>query len=114
MTGKTANLADLHKKSRRNRSRLESAAVCACFYCFSEYSYDRIEEWIDGGRTALCPVCGVDAVLGFGAQPVDRELLRKMHERWFETPRRLTADEWKGAIEEDAWPSALKGNSDSG
>ena len=100
---KAANLAALHEKSRRNRSFLEEAGVCACFYCFNEYPFEQIVEWIDEDQTAICPYCGVDAVLGFDSQLPDRQLLREMHDRWFKTSKRLTADEWKDALERNAW-----------
>jgi hypothetical protein len=44
-----------------------------------------VDEWIDEGSTALCPRCGVDAVVGSASHyPVnDPEFLRQMRIRWF-------------------------------
>jgi len=101
-----ANLADLHKKSKRNRSSLSKSMICGCFYCFNEFPFDQIAEWIDDGETALCPYCGVDAVLGFGSETADQELLHEMHDRWFKPSIRLTPGEWKSAVERNVWPPA--------
>jgi hypothetical protein len=101
-----ANLALHHKKTRLNRSSLVKSASCGCFYCFSEFLFDQIVEWIDDHETALCPYCGVDAVLGFGTQNTDQELLHEMHDRWFKPSLRLTPEEWKNAIERNVWPPA--------
>jgi hypothetical protein len=44
-----------------------------------------IREWIDGGETAICPNCGIDAVLGSksGCPVGDGKFLRSMHDFWF-------------------------------
>jgi hypothetical protein len=100
-----ASLDDLHKKSRYNRSSLAKSKICGCFYCFSEFPFEQIVKWTDDNETALCPCCSVDAVLDFDSAGADQELLQWMHERWFKTPRRLTSDEWKNAVESNVWPS---------
>lgn len=109
---KTADLAALHKKSSRNRSLLAGSTICACFYCFSEYKFDRIDKWTDEDETAICPVCGVDAVLGFDSAPPDQKLLQAMHDRWFKAATRLKPDEWKDAVERNAWRDKPRNPSD--
>jgi hypothetical protein len=43
-----------------------------------------IEDWIDDDDTALCPKCGIDSVIGsVSGDPMERELLQKMHDHWF-------------------------------
>lgn len=41
---------------------------CGCFYCKSIYPASKVNEWCDndgrGDKTALCPKCGIDSVLG--------------------------------------------------
>jgi hypothetical protein len=83
--------------------------MSGCFYCLAEYPFARIAEWIDDGKTALCPHCGIDAVLGFSSVAADQDLLHQMHEQWLGTPRRLTPEEWKDALEKDAWAPAPVG-----
>ena len=104
MTSKT-NLTKIHRKSRRNRPELSRSKICGCFYCLKEFAFSQIGEWIVDNETALCPYCGVDAVLGFDRERADQQLLQKMHERWFEKPVRMTPEEWDGAIERNVWPA---------
>ena len=41
---------------------------CGCFYCKSIYPASEVTGWCDndgrGDKTALCPKCGIDSVLG--------------------------------------------------
>jgi len=91
------NLKKAHEHSSLHRQELEESVVCACFYCLSRFNPAEIEEWLDwpkeismddqtdaNGRTAICPMCGVDAVLGDkSGYPLTDEFLREMHELWF-------------------------------
>lgn len=36
---------------------------CGCFYCLQIFDGEQILEWVDDGRTALCPFCGIDSVI---------------------------------------------------
>ena len=72
--------AALHELSSKHRSTLEAVGVGCCFYCGLDFMVEEIKEWIDGAQTALCPHCGVDAVLP-GSQPED--WLRDMGQRYF-------------------------------
>jgi hypothetical protein len=83
-------LRDAHLFCIRNQYNLASSRVCACFYCCRIFEPCRIEKWIDdrGGRTAQCPHCLVDSVIGDASgYPVDDiEFLKAMHDRWFSGP----------------------------
>lgn len=89
-----ADLESIHKHSSRHRHRIEASAVCGCFYCMSTFAPAAIADWIDWpnedesqpGETALCPECGIDAVLpdSVPGVPLDDGLLREMHAYWFE------------------------------
>jgi len=75
-----------HRHSSNHRTELESSEVCGCFFCHHTLIAADIEEWIeDEGETALCPHCGVDAVIGSasGYPVADRSFLSAMHSRWF-------------------------------
>ena len=79
--------AHVHSSSHRNE--LMTSDVCGCFYCLESYSPTEIVDWIDKdvngiGRTALCPKCGIDSVMGSASgYPITKEFLKKMHEHWF-------------------------------
>lgn len=81
--------AEAHKRSSQHRGEIEASTQCACFFCFKRFPPTAIKAWIDANQTALCPGCGVDAVLGsasFGTDALNRlddTFLRKMHQTYF-------------------------------
>ena len=76
-----------HEKSFKNMSALKKDQLCGCFYCLKIFRSSEIKESIPeegGGETALCPYCGIDAVLGESLRfPIDEKFLTKMNEYWF-------------------------------
>ena len=90
-----ADLESIHKHSSRHRELLARSERAGCFYCQRFFSPSEITEWVDGhqvetgdtadGVTALCPHCGIDAVLPSSAPiPLDAATLAQMHQRFFE------------------------------
>lgn len=89
-----ADQESIHRFAIRNRDLLARSERAACFYCQRTFDPREIEDWIDGpqietgelddGVTALCPHCGIDAVLP-SAAPIElsERLLAEMHEHWF-------------------------------
>ena len=89
-----ADLESIHRFSSNHRELLARSDQAGCFYCKATFSPAEIEEWIperdtiSGGliedRTALCPRCGIDAVLP-SAAPIrwDDTLLAEMNRHWF-------------------------------
>lgn len=78
----------LHRLSFENEELLKKAERCGCFYCGKKYSPREVTFWINDahGRTAVCPYCGIDAVLqeaNDGSYELDDELLRHMNYVWF-------------------------------
>lgn len=77
-----------HKFSDNNRTTLTSSYAVGCFYCIQIYSPRDIVEWIDKDQTALCPRCGIDAVLcSNGLFMVDIPFLEQMNSYWFRTTK---------------------------
>lgn len=73
-----------HKHASQHRAELDGSAKCACFFCFRTFATADITAWIDKNQTALCPRCGIDAVLGTGSgHTLDDRFLRKMHQHHF-------------------------------
>ena len=68
------------RESRHNHTAISGDTVCGCYFCLTVFTGGTIEEWVDGGTTALCPRCGVDAVLP-GVN--DTDVLIAAHDRWF-------------------------------
>jgi hypothetical protein len=73
-----------HRHSLKNRSVLVSGGECGCFHCLKTFDANEVTEWTNDGATALCPRCGIDAVLSSHVDPIDPVFLRRMHNFWFE------------------------------
>ncbi len=68
------------------RDAVEASAECACFYCLSRFPAADVTEFVDDGRTPLCPGCGIDSVLAassFGGKLPDRAELEAMRKQSF-------------------------------
>ena len=80
-----AVLRAAHRHSMRHGDEGRSSPLCGCFYCLELFAPDEITEWIDEDATALCPRCGIDAVIGeLSGYPVrNAAFLRAMHQEWF-------------------------------
>ena len=79
-------LARAHSEEHENE--IKSSESCGCFGCVSVFAPADIEEWIEepnsDERTALCPFCQKDAVIGSAAGfPITVEFLEKMRKYWF-------------------------------
>jgi hypothetical protein len=73
----------LHRHTLANRMELEASEVCGCIACERIYFPSEVVRWLEDG-TALCPHCGVDAVVGSASgMPIMPGVLRRAHERWF-------------------------------
>lgn len=75
-------LRELHRLSSGHRERILGSKLVGCFCCTDTYKPAEIREWIDEGLTALCPKCGIDAVLPESVG-LTEELLREMSAYWF-------------------------------
>lgn len=76
-----------------HRYDLLNCNECGCYYCLSIFSPKEITEWCDTnasgiGLTAICPRCGVDAVIGARASDhVDPNYLQELRREGFDTTR---------------------------
>ena len=89
-----ADLESIHRFSDHHRELLARSERAGCFYRRRTFDPREITEWVDGaqresgetsdGVTALCPRCGIDAVLPSAMPvPLTAELLAEMHSHWF-------------------------------
>ena len=73
-----------HKCSIHHRIQIEASKLCGCFSCISTFVPLKIEEWTDTADTAICPMCGMDAVIGDASGfPITKQFLSKMCKAWF-------------------------------
>ena len=76
----TARYTAALQHAANHRVELDGSAQCGCFFCFRKFSPTEIRIWIDKNQTALCPGCGIDAVLGTASGFVlDDRFLRKLN-----------------------------------
>lgn len=74
-------LEEWHNKAYFNKDIIEKANICGCFYCRNFFYPIEIREYCDRGKTALCPRCGIDAILPLEKQ--DSYILEEMYKHWF-------------------------------
>lgn len=67
-------------KAIYNALKINPNMVCSCYYCLSKYRGSEVNEYVDDGKTALCPVCGIDSVL---PKEIDGDELQKIHDYYF-------------------------------
>ncbi|SEK78469.1 hypothetical protein SAMN05661044_01139 [Olivibacter domesticus] len=74
-----------HKGSSSHKSEILGSKLCGCFYCQQRYLPSEINEWINdiNGETAICPKCGIDAVLSSEYPIEDNKFLDEMNRYWF-------------------------------
>jgi len=80
------SLIRAHKYSSNHKSSLLRDKKCGCYHCMKIFAPKEIESWIDDkvDGTAICPHCGVDAILGESSGfPITARFLRKMHRHYF-------------------------------
>ena len=68
-----------------NRQQLQQDQNCGCFYCLKTFQSSEITQWYgDQDDTAVCPYCGIDAVIGESSgMAITREFLKEMRLYWF-------------------------------
>lgn len=66
----------------KNRAYLAAGEV-GCYYCISIYDVTEIKEWTDNGETAICPKCGVDAVISKIQHELNADILKEAKKYWF-------------------------------
>ena len=75
-------IEELSKISINNKELIENSKYCACYYCLYKFEPKDIIFWTDNKKTALCPKCNVDSVIGDN-DPIDSDFLQKASKYWF-------------------------------
>ena len=80
ITADTARYTAALQHAANHRGELGESKHCGCFFCFRTFSPTEIKTWIDKSQTALCPRCGIDAVIGTASGfQIDNVFLRKLN-----------------------------------
>ena len=74
--------------SIRNEESIRKSNLCGCFHCISIFPVADVKSSAmmvekDGFKTVICPICGIDAVLGDASVEITAELLEAMNEYYF-------------------------------
>jgi hypothetical protein len=78
-------IREAHAHCINNKDEITNSTLCGCFYCTQTFTPNEIEEWVSGGRNAICPYCGMDAVLGDkSGYPINNQFLTEMNLYWFQ------------------------------
>jgi hypothetical protein len=73
-----------HRHCSNHRAEVMSSSKCGCFYCEKTFQPAEIVEWVDDGKTAVCPKCGIDSVIGSASGfPLTQAFLNEMNGYWF-------------------------------
>lgn len=82
------DLSAAHAHSINHQAEVLRSDLCGCFYCRRVFAPAEIKRWIDEEspeKTALCPHCGIDAVIGSASGIVmTLEFLERMNRHWFD------------------------------
>ncbi len=79
-----------HSLSKKNREALPASRLCGCFHCLRVFLPGEIRDWTDSDETAICPYCGIEAVLGNASGvPMIREFLVIMRSYWSSQKERM-------------------------
>ena len=77
-------IKSIYSHTLRNRQEVLASVNCGCIACLCLFPASDVVAWADKGETAICPFCGIDAVLGdatgWGITP---ELLAELNEVYF-------------------------------
>jgi hypothetical protein len=80
------DLQQAHLHSSGHSDEIAASDRCGCFHCLRTFHPSEIVDWIDDGpgKTAMCPHCGIDSVIGSASGfAVDDAFLRRMQQHWF-------------------------------
>jgi hypothetical protein len=80
-----AFLKKVHAYSSNHKEAVNLSGACVCFYCEERIPTASIIEWTDSGdSTAICPRCGVDALIPEKLIEVTPQLLVAMRYFYFD------------------------------
>ncbi|TXJ07751.1 MAG: cytoplasmic protein [Acinetobacter sp.] len=67
------------KHSAFHRIEILASRACGCFQCLQIFSPEQICEWTDNGKTAICPYCQTNTIIGDASRyPINNDFLMTM------------------------------------
>ena len=78
----------------RNHEHIQKSTECACIHCMQRFKPSEIHTWIteqNNKKTALCPRCGINAVLGDSSGlDLSEQALSAFHDECFKPKRGMS------------------------
>lgn len=70
-----------------NREAIKAAEICGCASCLRVFPARLVDAWTDDGETALCPYCGLDALVPVApGEALNVKVLFAIHREAFGLP----------------------------
>lgn len=78
------SINELVNFSFKNKEIISNSELCGCYHCCNIFPYKEIKDFTDDGKTALCPKCNIDTVLGDKCGfSLTKEFLESAKKYWF-------------------------------
>ncbi len=74
------------KHAKDNELEIVQSNLCGCYFCRHIFSAREVSDWIEDEHhvSAVCPECGMDAVIGdHSGVPLSKDLLKEMNEYFY-------------------------------
>jgi hypothetical protein len=72
-----------HAESSLHKETLLKSRWVGCFYCEKIYRPNEVIKWVDDGKTAICPFCGIDSVIPATPERFDSDFFEQMEKIYF-------------------------------
>jgi TPR repeat protein len=72
----------IKRRTSDNEIEILKSKTCSCLFCRQTYDARKVSDWVNDERgvTAICPECGMDAVVGDGGgEPLSHEELKELN-----------------------------------
>ena len=79
-----------------NRDEILSSSMAGCYFCGQSFPSKSVTVFVDDDRTAVCPRCNNDTVLGdaSGYPVTESWFLRAMFDEHYKLPKDVTGQRW--------------------
>lgn len=79
------NTSEVIKKSYKNKDELARSEYCGCYNCTKIFVPTKIVKYVDNGKTAICPYCDMDSVIGSSkGYRITSDFLKKLKKEFLE------------------------------
>jgi len=68
--------------SFENKEQIASSDIAGCYLCLQLFDPKEVKDYTDKGKTAICPKCSIDAVIGSSSMKIDKDILKEIQNYW--------------------------------